>query len=255
MCRDEDQHEDDGLFPGRQRGDDGRGREEADEGRAGGRHGAGAVGGRAAPAQPGTAVPGPERDGAHGLRAAADGRGQVHHGDGHPPGAPVGETRTVADPARQPGVREAGARQRHVADGGRRWRRRRRPAGVADGARRPGGARRADGPVRAAHRGRHRRGRRRGGLVLRRPGQPLAGPPGVPAGPRARRRPHVAVRTRLAARTSVPRFRVRGRPTPAAAAAATRQRHTLVPAHAVRHIRLRDTGRLDGRPLNCPLIG
>jgi hypothetical protein len=32
----------------------------------------------------------------------------------------VGEVGPVADPARQPGFRETGARQRHAADGGRR---------------------------------------------------------------------------------------------------------------------------------------
>jgi len=50
FCRDQNQHEDDGLFPRRQRGDDSRGREEADEGPAGRRVGTGTVQRRAAPA-------------------------------------------------------------------------------------------------------------------------------------------------------------------------------------------------------------
>lgn len=235
FCRDKNQLSDHGLFPGRQRGDDGPGREEADARPAGRRLGARAVRGRDAPAQPRAAVPGPERDGAHRLRDAGDGRGPVDNGDADAPRAPVGETGTVADPARQPGVRETGARQRHAAGGDRR-RRSGRPAAAADGARGPGAARRADGAVRAAHRGRHRRGGQRGGLVLRRPGQPLAGPSRVPARPRAGRRARVPVRPGLAAGPPVPGLRLRGRPArrPAPSAAA-RRRYTLVPADAVRH--------------------
>lgn len=247
FCRDENQHEDHGLFPGRQRGDHDRGREEANEGPAGRRVGAGAVGRRAARAQQGAVVPRPEREGAHGVRDAGDGHGQVDHGDAHAPGAPVGEFGPVADPARQPSVRETGARQRHAADGGRR---RGRDA-AAHRARGSYPAHREVRPVRAAHGRRHRGRGRRGRVLLRRHRQPVAGAPGFPADPRPGRGPHVPVRPGLAAGPSAARFvvvvRSRRRhrlPGPA------RRRHTLVPADAVRRVRLRNTSRLDGHALN-----
>lgn len=238
--RDQNQFENDGLFPGRQRGDHGRGREEADEGPAGRRVGARAVRGRPAAAQQGAAVPGPERYGAHRVRDAGDGHGQVDHGHAHAPGAPMGEAGTVADPTREPGVRETGARQRHAADGDRG---RRPAAGRARGGR---ATQRAERAVRAAHRGRHRGGRRRSRLVLRGHRQPVAGAPGVPAGPRGRRGPHVATRPRLAAGPSARRPDLLGRRRGPRAA---RRRHPLVPSHAVRHIRLRRAVRLDGHAL------
>lgn len=183
------------MFPRRQRGDNERGREEADERPAGRRVGAVVVRRRAARTQQGVAVPRPKREGAHGVRDAGDGHGQVDHGDAHAPGAPMGEVGPVADPARQPGVRETGARQRHAADGGRR----RGRAAAAHRARGPDPAHREVRPVRAAHGRRHRGRGRRGRVLLRRDRQPVAGAPGVPADPCPGRRPHVPVRPGLAA--------------------------------------------------------
>jgi len=74
----------------------------------------------------------------------------------------------------------------------------------------------------------------------------VAGAPGVPACPRVGRRPDVTVQPRLAAGPSAARRTVtvaddrRG---------TARRRDTLVPADAVRHIRLRNTSQLDGHAL------
>lgn len=235
------------MFPGRQRGNHRHGPEEADERSAGRRVGVSADRRRHAASQRGSVVSGQERDGAHRVRDAGDGRRQVDHRDAHAPGTPVGETGTVADPTRQSGVRQTGARQRHAAHGGRHGGRRPAPAHRARGR---SATRREDRTVRAAHRRRHRRCGRRGRLVLRRRGQPVAGPSGVPAGPHGSRRPRVPLQPRLAAGPSavvdyshLPGS-IRGRTT-------TGRRHTLVPAHAVRHIRLRDTVRMDGHALNA----
>jgi len=74
----------------------------------------------------------------------------------------------------------------------------------------------------------------------------VAGAPGVPACPRVGRRPDVPVQPRLAAGPSAARRAV----TVAGDRRGTaRRRHTLVPADAVRHIRLRNTSQLDGHSL------
>lgn len=162
----------------------------------------------------------------------------------------MGETGTVADPARQPGVREKRARQRHAADGGgrkRRRRRRRRKAAIAHRARGGRQSHPEGRTLRAAHGGRHRGRGRRGRVLLRRHRQPLAGAPGVPARPRDGRGSGVAVRPRLAAGPSAAR---RAAVVIAAGGRGpARRRHPLVPADAVRHIRLRNTGQLDGHAL------
>jgi len=77
----------------------------------------------------------------------------------------VGETGTVADPIRQPGVREKCARQRHATNGDQRGP---RSATTAHGARGRSQPHREDRTLRATHGRWHcRRGRRRG-VVLRR---------------------------------------------------------------------------------------
>jgi len=163
----------------------------------------------------------------------------------------VGETGTVADPARQPGVREKRARQRHATDSGGR-RRRCRKAAIAHRARGGHQSHPEGRTLRAAHGGRHRGRGRCGRLLLRRHRQPLAGPLGVPARPRDGRGPGVAVRPRLAAGPSVARraavIVAAGGRGPAL------RRHPLVPADAVRHIRLRNTGQLDGHALIRPTL-
>jgi hypothetical protein len=84
--------------------------------------------------------------------------------------------------------------------------------------------------------------------VLRRHRQPVAGAPGIPACPRGGRGPGVAVRPRLAAGPSAGRRAVTAAVTGGRRGTA-RRRHTLVPADAVRHIRLRNTRQLDGHAL------
>lgn len=251
FSRDENQYENDGMFPGRQRGDYWNGPEEADERLADRRVGIGADRQRHAAPQRGPVVPGQERDGAHRVRDAGDGRGQVDYRDAHPPDSPVGETGTIADPARQSGVRQTSARQRHAAHGGRHGGRRTASAHRARGR---SAAHREERTVRATNRRRHRRGGRRGRLVLRRRGQPVAGPPGVHASAHGGRRPGVPLRPRLAAEPSAARVAVVvfcRLPGPVHRRTTTGRRHTLVPAHAVRHIRLRDTVRVDGHALNA----
>lgn len=158
----------------------------------------------------------------------------------------MGKTGTVADPACQSGVREERARQRHAADGCRQ-RSRRWPAATAHRARGLRQSHREDRTLRAAHGGRHRRCGRRRGVVLRRHRQPVAGALGVPARPCVGRRPGVAERSRLAAGPSAARSTVTT--TGAGQRGKARRWHTLVPADAVRHIRLRNSCQLDGHAL------